>query len=301
MNRRSGLGKGLNSLIPQDVGSVDDASGMLEVPVSAIVANEYQPRSRFDEEALVSLTDSIRELGVLQPILLRRRSEGDYELIAGERRWRAARRAGLPTVPAIVRDVDDRLSLEHAVVENLHREDLHALEEAAAYQQLIEEFGLTQDQVATRVGKSRSAISNTLRLFQLPGSVQRMVAMGALSAGHARALLSSPDRAFQEDLANRIEAEGLNVRQVEELVRAVSNASSGDDSTTTQDESGRQSAGETRPAGMLELESLLGGHLDTRVQVAMSKGKGRLVVQFADINDLERIYRVMMEGPESSD
>lgn len=301
MNRRSGLGKGLNSLIPQDLGSADNAGGMLEVPVSAIVANEYQPRSRFDEEALVSLTDSIRELGVLQPILLRRRSEGDYELIAGERRWRAARRAGLPTVPAIVRDVDDRLSLEHAVVENLHREDLHALEEAAAYQQLIEEFGLTQDQVATRVGKSRSAISNTLRLFQLPGSVQRMVATGSLSAGHARALLSSPDRAFQEALASRIESEGLNVRQVEELVRNVSSENSADEPTSTSTTSEGSPTGETRPAGMLELESLLGGHLDTRVQVAMSKGKGRLVVQFADINDLERIYRVMMEGPEATD
>ena len=196
MNRRSGLGKGLSSLIPSDT-EASQTGKMAEIPISAIQANEYQPRSRFEEEALVSLTDSIRELGVLQPVLVRQLGPDRYELIAGERRWRAARRAGLPSVPAIVRESDDRHSLEQALVENLHREDLNALEEASAFQQLIDEFEMTQEQVAQRVGKSRSAIANTLRLFQLPGSVQRMVASGELAAGHARALLACPDRAVQ--------------------------------------------------------------------------------------------------------
>ncbi len=168
MNRRSGLGKGLSSLIPTDAES-GSVGMMTELPISAIQPSEYQPRSRFEEESLVSLTDSIRELGVLQPVLVRQTGPDRYELIAGERRWRAARRAGLPTVPAIVRDSDDRHALEQALVENLHREDLNALEEASAFQQLIDEFAMTQEQVAQRVGKSRSAVANTLRLFQLAG------------------------------------------------------------------------------------------------------------------------------------
>ena len=300
MNRRSGLGKGLDSLIPKDVGSADANEGMLEIPVSAISANEFQPRTRFDEEALVSLTDSIREVGVLQPILVRRTAPNQYALIAGERRWRAARRAGLPTVPAVIREVDDRRSLEHAIIENLHREDLHALDEASAYQRLVEEFGLTQEQVATRVGKSRSAVANTLRLFQLPGSVQAMVASGQLSAGHARALLGSPDRVFQESLAAKVTADSLNVRQVEELVRAhvadAESAGAGEDKSPD-----ASSIGETKAAGILELESILAAHLDTRVKVTAGKGKGRMMVDFADLSDLERIFRVVMEGRPASD
>lgn len=300
MNRRSGLGKGLDSLIPKDVGSTDASEGMLEIPVSAISANEFQPRTRFDEEALVSLTDSIREVGVLQPILVRRTAPNQYALIAGERRWRAARRAGLPTVPAVIREVDDRRSLEHAIVENLHREDLHALDEASAYQRLIEEFGLTQEQVATRVGKSRSAVANTLRLFQLPGSVQAMVASGQLSAGHARALLGSPDRGLQESLAAKVTADSLNVRQVEDLVRGhVADAENADAADSSSPDSG--SIGLTKPAGILELESILAAHLDTRVKVTASKGNGRMMVDFADLSDLERIFRVMMEGRPSTD
>ncbi|MEZ5341153.1 MAG: ParB/RepB/Spo0J family partition protein [Acidimicrobiales bacterium] len=292
MNRRSGLGKGLGSLIPTDAIAADTQAALREIPVSAIGANEYQPRARFDEEALVSLTDSVRELGVLQPILVRESGENRYELIAGERRWRAARRAGLATIPAIVCDVDDRHSLEQALVENLHREDLNALEEGAAYQQLIDEFNLTQDEVASRVGKSRSAISNTLRLFQLPGSVQRLVASGELSAGHGRALLGTPDRADQERLAQRVVAEGLNVRQVEELVR-----STGDDSSRpTPRPSTPTGVGETKPAALLELERLLGDHLDTRVTLSMAKGRGRMMIEFADLEDLERVYRAMLAG-----
>lgn len=293
MNRRSGLGKGLSSLIPSDT-EASQTGKMAEIPISAIQANEYQPRSRFEEEALVSLTDSIRELGVLQPVLVRQLGPDRYELIAGERRWRAARRAGLPSVPAIVRDSDDRHSLEQALVENLHREDLNALEEASAFQQLIDEFELTQEQVAQRVGKSRSAVANTLRLFQLPGSVQRMVASGELAAGHARALLACPDRAVQERLAAQVVSEGLNVRQVEERVRSLlASAGEPDGSEAGAAASG---VGETRPAALLELEELLGDHLATRVRASSARGKGKLTIEYADLDDLNRIYRAISAG-----
>jgi len=291
VNRRSGLGKGLSSLIPADT-ETNETGKMAEIPVSAIQANEYQPRSRFEEEALVSLTDSIRELGVLQPVLVRQLGPDRYELIAGERRWRAARRAGLPSVPAIVRDSDDRHSLEQALVENLHREDLNSLEEASAFQQLIDEFELTQEQVAQRVGKSRSAVANTLRLFQLPGSVQRMVASGELAAGHARALLACPDRAVQEQLAAQIVAEGLNVRQVEERVRSMGEATR-DDQDGGAAQRDASSIGQTRPAAVLELEELLGDHLATRVRASSGTGKGKLTIEYADLEDLNRIYRAM--------
>ena len=188
MARRSGLGKGLGSLIPTTERLQDSDAILRELPISEIVANTFQPRSHFDEEALVSLAASIRAVGVLQPILVRELGEDSYELIAGERRWRAAKRAGLQTIPAIVRTAEDEGSLEQALVENLHREDLGALEEAAAYQQLIEEFKLTQDQVATRVGKSRSAVANTMRLLQLPTSIQRLLGEGQLSAGEGHCL-----------------------------------------------------------------------------------------------------------------
>lgn len=292
MNRRSGLGKGLSSLIPSET-SADDSGQLLEIPVSSVQANEYQPRSRFEEEALVSLTDSVRELGVIQPILVRQLGPDRYELIAGERRWRAARRAGLPSIPAVIREADDKNSLEQALVENLHREDLNALEEAAAYQQLIDEFDMTQDQVAQRVGKSRSAVANTLRLFQLPGTVQRAVASGDLTAGHARALLGSPDRSFQERLSKQIIAEGLNVRQVEELVKVSHDQP---EKAAEPDPVPDREIGQTKPAAVLELEGLLGQHLDTRVRVSSGIGKGRLTVEYADLGDLERIYRVMVDG-----
>ena len=207
MARRSGLGRGLSSLIPME--EVENSGSFQEIPIGSVKANSHQPRVAFDEDALASLSASIHEIGVLQPILVRRTGNGLFELIAGERRWRAAKRAGLQTIPAIIRDVEDVNSLEQALVENLHREDLNALEEAAAFQQLIEDFGLTHEQVAQRVGKSRSAVSNTLRLFQLPPSVQRFVGEGRLSAGHARALLGTPDRAFQEALAKRAVADDL--------------------------------------------------------------------------------------------
>ncbi len=296
MNRRSGLGRGLEALIPADAVASSEVLGLVEIPISAISANGQQPRSRFDEEALVTLTDSIRELGVLQPILVRPAGEGRYELIAGERRWRAARRAGLSTVPAVVRNVDAQVSLEQAVVENLHRQDLNAMEEAGAYQRLIEEFGLTQDQVARRVGKSRSAVTNTLRLFQLPAPVQRLIADGDLSAGHARALLTHPDRGLQERMASTMVKGGLSVRQAEELVRRAVGSAEASSSDGAERSERAASIGQTRPAALLELEDLLGSHLDTSVHVSMGKAKGRMVIEFADIEDLKRIYQVMMRS-----
>lgn len=297
MARRSGLGKGLGALIPTDVGGATaggdgSSSALIDAPVDSIVSNSFQPRRQFDEESLRALTASVRELGVLQPVLVRpASSEGTYELIAGERRWRAAKRAGLRTIPALVRPVTDVSSLEQALVENLHREDLNALEEAAAYQQLIEDFHLTHDEVAVRVGKSRSAVTNALRLFQLPPTVQRLVAEGQLSAGHARALLGTPDRAFQESLAKRAVAEGLSVRDVEEAIRR-RNELAGQVRSGT---SPRPERKHLRSAGLLELEELLSGHLDTKVRVEMGPKRGRVVVEFATIEDLERIYRRMTD------
>ena len=296
--QRRGLGRGLGALIPTEVANAG-GSALLELPVESLSVNNFQPRRQFDEEALTSLTASIRELGVLQPVLVRQVGEGAYELIAGERRWRAAKRAGLQTVPAIVRTATDVGSLEAALVENLHREDLNALEEAAAFQQLIEDFKLTHDEVATRVGKSRAAVTNALRLFQLPPGIQRLVAEGQLTAGHARALLGTPDRAFQESLAKRAVADGLSVREVEEAVRRRSELAGQVGSGVAagaRPPSGRQ----LRPPGLLELEDLLSTRLDTRVRVEMGAKKGRMVVEFATLEDLERIYRTMTESAPAS-
>jgi ParB family chromosome partitioning protein len=289
--RRSGLGRGLGALIPNEVVG-DKSSPLLEIPVVAIRANGHQPRTSFDEEAMASLTASIREIGVLQPILVRAVGESAYELIAGERRWRAAKRAGLPTIPAIVRESSDLHSLEQALVENLHRLDLNPLEEASAYQQLIEDFGLTHEQLSIRVGKSRVAITNMLRLFQLPPSVQKLVSDGQLSAGHARALLGTPDRAFQESLARKAISEQLSVRAVEDSVR-LRNELGGATVTSATARPGR-----LRPPGILELEELLSSHLDTPVKVNLGNRKGRVVIEFATLEDLERIYRAMTDPSE---
>jgi ParB family chromosome partitioning protein len=266
------------------------------VPVESIAPNPHQPRSYFDEEALATLTASVAELGVLQPILVREVGEDRFELIAGERRWRAAKRAGLPSIPVVVRTADDVLSLEQALVENLHREDLNPLEEAAAYQQLMEEFSLTQEQVAQKVGRSRSAVANTLRLFQLPPSIQRLVAENQLAAGHAKALLGTPDRVFQEQLAKEIVAKGLSVREAEEAVRQHNEAADADEASTP--EPAPPAAKRLRAPGLLELEELLADHLATRVKISMASanGKGKVVVEFGGLEDLERIYRAMTDG-----
>ena len=287
MTRRSGLGRGLSSLIPSDFTA--DSGVYQEIDIKEVVPNRYQPREHFDEETLVSLSRSITEIGVIQPIVVRELEDGQYELIAGERRWRAAKRANLSAIPAIIRTSDDLSSLEAAVVENLHRQDLNPLEEATAYQQLVEEFGLTQDDVAQRVGRSRSAVANTLRLLHLPPMVQRLLIEGQLSAGHARALLATPDRNEQERLATQIVEEGLTVRQIEEMLRE-------EDATEPagEDESpAKQTIPKVPDAGVLELEELLAVRLDTRVAVKLGKGPGKLVVDFADVDDLERIYRII--------
>ena len=289
MARPSGLGRGLEALIPTD--SVAASSAVFrEIPLDRIVANEYQPRHHFDEEALQSLADSIRELGVLQPVLVRETQPGHYELVAGERRFRAARRAGLRTLPAVVRDVDDVGSLARAVVENIHREDLHPLEEAAAYRQLIEDFGLTHDDLGRRLGRSRAAISNTLRLLQLPPKVQKLVAEGELSAGHARALLGLADRAEQERLAEQVVAEGMSVRAVESLVREAANEGSETPEPEPDGAEPKDSLGKVRPAALLELEELLAERLATTVRVQMGARKGRITIDFATLDDLERIF-----------
>ncbi len=306
MTRRSGLGKGLSSLIPatEASGSSGPAAALAEVPITQITPNPNQPRVHFDEETLVELAASIAEMGVLQPVLVRPVEDdvGGYELIAGERRWRAAQRAGLTTIPAIVRVTDDVSSVEQALVENLHRQDLTPLEEAAAYQQLLEDFGLTHDQLAERVGRSRSAITNTIRLLGLPPAVQHLLADGQLSAGHARALLGTPDRARQEQLAKAAAAEGWSVRAVEQAVKGEPDeAGSGpgeapDNGSTTGatiDGAGLSPSTRLRPPGLLELEQLLADHLDTRVSVNMGARRGRVTVDFADLEDLERIYRQM--------
>ena len=294
MARPGGLGRGLGALIPS--GTVaEQAGGLADIPIADIRPNPQQPREHFDEEALGALADSIREVGVLQPVLVRATDDGTYELIAGERRWRASRRVGLQTVPAIIRVADDTMMLQHAIVENVQREELNPLEEAAAYQQLIEDFSLTHDEVALRVGKSRATISNTLRLLQLPPSIQRYVKDGSLRMGHARALLGTPDRAFQEQLAKRAATEDLSVREVESAIKAREVSAETADSAAAK--SSTSPGSKLRPPGLLELEDLLGDYLDTRVKITMTPKHGRVQIDFANLEDLERIYRVMTQGP----
>ncbi len=305
MARLSGLGKGLGALIPSDSvaafgagGAAGDQPRLEDISISAIVPNPLQPRVHFDEEALAELSESVREIGVLQPVLVRPMPDGSYQLIAGERRWRAATRAGLAVIPAIIRDTDDLGSVERALIENLHRQDLTPLEEAAAYQQLIEDFSLTHEQVATRVGKSRSAVTNTLRLMSLPPSIQALLADGRFSAGHAKALLGTPDRAFQEQLARRAVNEQWSVRMLEDAVRDRGGATEGKDNdgkskARVVDGAGLTDATQLRPPGLLELEGLLAEHLSTRVSITMGAGKGKVLISFADLEDLERIYHQM--------
>ncbi len=326
MARRSGLGKGLDALIPTNrntdntttgtsttnsIGG-NSATGLKDIAVNSIDPNPNQPRVHFDEASLSELTASISAIGVLQPILVRPEGTDRYQLIAGERRWRAASRAGLQMIPAIVRVTDDVSSVEQALVENLHRQDLTPLEEAAAYQQLLEDFNMTHEQVASKVGKSRSAITNALRLLGLPPSIQSLLADGRLSAGHAKALLGTPDRSLQEQFAKRAVEMGWTVRGVEEAVRESQNSTSttnptGDGSTSdgkTGAKPNISTGGKTtalRPPGLLELEGLLAEHLQTSVGVTMSGKHGKVSIDFADLEDLERIYRLMTEGPATEE
>jgi ParB family transcriptional regulator, chromosome partitioning protein len=251
-----------------------------EIPVEAITANPRQPREVFDEDAMAELVESIRAVGLLQPIVVRALAGGRYELVMGERRWRAAVLAGLAAIPAIVRDTRDDAMLRDALLENLHRTDLNPLEEAAAYQQLLDDFGCTQDELATRIRRSRPQISNTLRLLRLPPAVQRRLAAGVLSAGHARALLALPDVEAQERLAARIVAEGLSVRSVEEIVAVGADAPQK-----------RRASHAARPVAprLADIAATLSERLDTRVKVDLGRRKGKVVIEFASLDDLERI------------
>ena len=315
MARPTGLGKGLDALIPgrdprkptRDGGDGDGSGlGLRNLDVKSISPNPNQPRTHFDDESLAELAASIRAVGLLQPILVRPKagSTNSFELIAGERRWRASQRAGLTVIPALVRETDDVASVEQALVENLHRQDLTPLEEAAAYKQLLDDFSMTHEQVAEKVGKTRSAITNSLRLLALPPSIQQLLADGRLSGGHARALLALTDRTTQEQLARQCANDGWTVRAVEEAVRqnlgrtkATSKTTSTNSSTT---KTSTKSTTMPQP-GLVELERLLGEHLATNVSVTSANGRGKVVVEFADLNDLERIYRAMTEGPAVSD
>jgi len=289
-----GLGRGLGALIPTG-GRV--AGGYREIAVASIVPNTNQPRAHFDDEPLDALADSIGRIGLLQPILVRQVETDRFELIAGERRWRAAKRAGLQTIPALVRSVEDQESLEEALVENLHREDLNPLEEAAAFLQLQQDFGLTQQAVANRVGRSRAAVTNTTRLLQLPGEVQELIASRRLSAGHGRALVGIADSAEQVGLARQIVREGWSVRQLEDHLRSplgTGQTAAADGSAKRAPESGEQSAGSAvSESALLELENLLAEFLSTVVRVEIGERKGRLTVEFADLDDLERIYHLV--------
>lgn len=287
MARASGLGKGLGSLIPSENQTQSKTAGVDSIPLADVQPNPHQPRKYFDDEALSTLADSIRELGVLQPILVRPVGSG-YEIVAGERRWRAAKRVGLTSIPALVKDVDETASLEQAIVENIQRSDLNPLEEAAAYQELIEEFKLTHDQVAKRVGKSRTAVTNILRLLVLPPSIQKMVRDNRLSMGHARALLSSPDRVFQEKIAKQAATEGWSVRAVEEAIR--------DSEEVEVDLVKAEKKSPLRAPGLIELETLLGDYLNTRVNISMGSDRGKIAIDFSTLEDLERIYLLMAEN-----
>jgi ParB family chromosome partitioning protein len=266
-----------------------------EIPIGSIRPNSRQPRTNFDEDALAELVGSIREVGVLQPVVVRPSANGadggdgaGYELIMGERRWRAAQDAGLATIPAIIRETDDEDLLRDALLENLHRSELNPLEEAAAYRQLLDDFGCTHEELAARIHRSRPQISNTLRLLKLPPLVQRRVAAGVLSAGHARALLGLADGAAIERLAQRIVAEGMSVRATEEVV-----ALGGDGATPTVKR--RPRAGD-RNAALDELATRLSDRFETRVKIALGKSKGRLTVEFASVQDLNRILETLSPG-----
>lgn len=305
--RKGGLGRGLASLIPSGPppGSVpvmttngtataesSSVAGAVyrEIPIDEITPNSKQPRQVFDEDALAELEHSITEFGLMQPIVVRESTTGQYELVMGERRWRAAQRAGLDVIPAIVRKTADTAMLRDALLENIHRVQLNPLEEAAAYQQLLEEFEVTHEELANRIGRSRPLITNMIRLLKLPLPVQRRVAAGVLSAGHARALLGLEDAGAQEELAARIIAEGLSVRATEEAV------------TLAKREPARQPKAPPRKQlqapGLQDLANRLSDSFDTRVKVELGRRKGRIVVEFASVDDLERIVKLI--SPEGT-
>ena len=290
MSKRGGLGRGLSALIP-GAPEAGEASGLLEVPVNAVSPNPKQPRTHFDDEAIASLAVSIREVGILQPIVVRKAGAG-YELIAGERRLRAAKLAGLATIPVVVRDTDDADTLREALIENIHREDLGPIELAEAFRQLLEELGLKQEELADRVGVSRSHIANTIRLLQLPIDVQQLLSDGKLQAGHARALLTLGDAEAQNTIALRTVAEDLTVRDVEDLVRRYVDGPT--------EKSVKTAPVDPPPSDttMSVVEEILSEQLATRVQIQMGKKRGRVVIEFGSADDLDRIVsEIIGSGP----
>ena len=284
--KRGGLGTNLDSLIPTSLTVGDtEVAQQNEVPISSIFPNPRQPRTVFDEDALNELIASIKEIGILQPPVVRRVSEGRYELIMGERRLRAAKAAGLTTIPVIIRQTPDNELLREALIENIHRSQLNPLEEAAAYAGLLTDFGCTHEELATKLGRSRPLITNMLRLLNLPPTVQRKVAAGVISAGHARALLGLSDEKEIEKLANRIVAEGLSVRATEEIVAIAGPAK----------KSGKKKAKVGISGATLASAELLSDYLDTRVSIEQGKGKGKITIEFAGSEDLQRIVD-LIEG-----
>jgi ParB family chromosome partitioning protein len=290
-------GEPADSRVPRETSAADGGSGpalravdgarYAELPVEAISPNPRQPRQAFDEEAMAELVESIRVVGLLQPVVVRELGGDRYELVMGERRWRAGRAAGLERLPAIVRSTEDVHLLRDALLENLHRSELNPLEEAAAYSQLLDDFGCTHEELASRLGRSRPVVSNTLRLLKLPPLVQRRVAAGVLSAGHARALLGLTEAAAQERLAQRIVAEGLSVRTVEEVV-----ALGGDPASGTTPERTARPRPPVAPR-LADLGAALSERFDTRVRVDLGRRKGRITVEFATLDDLHRIVGIM--------
>jgi ParB family chromosome partitioning protein len=284
--KRGGLGTNLDSLIPTSLTVAGpEVAQQNEVPINQISPNPRQPRTVFDETALNELIASIKSIGILQPPVVRKVAENKYELIMGERRFRAAKAAGLTSIPVIIRQTPDNELLREALIENIHRSNLNPLEEGAAYSQLLTDFGCTHDELALKLGRSRPLISNTIRLLNLPDSVQRKVAAGVISAGHARALLGLTDAAEIEKLASRIVAEGLSVRSIEEIIATLKPASKTAKKSATKGVSG---------AGLAAAE-LLSDYLDTRVSVESGKGKGKIVIEFAGSEDLQRIVD-LIEG-----
>lgn len=283
MSAKGGLGRGLGALIPAGATSLE------EIAPSSIVPNSRQPRKQFDPEALNTLSASIRQLGLLQPVVVRRRRDSGFELVMGERRWRAAQQAGLSTIPALIIDTDDRGSLERAIVENVHRQDLNPIEEAAAYRQLVEEAGLTHEQLAERVSLSRSTVGNVMRLLDLPDTIQAMVMQGKLSGGHAKALLGLLGHPLLERIAQRVASSGLTVRETEELVRQEREER---EEPASAEAPPRRQQGQARgDAGLLEISDALSDQLETRVVVSKGRGRGKIVIEFGSDEDLVRIWR----------
>jgi len=294
MSKRGGLGRGLSALIPgaPEAGEAVANGGFLDVPVNAIAPNPKQPRTHFDDDALTGLAASIREVGILQPLVVRQTADGTYELIAGERRLRAAKAAGLATVPIVLRDSDDTDLLRDALIENIHREDLNPIEQAEAFKALLGELGLKQEELADRVGVSRSHIANTIRLLGLPLDVQQLLTDDKVTAGHARALLSLGDKDAMSSLALRIAAEDLSVRQTEEAVRRFVDAPS-------EKAKPKKEAGEpTSDPSLSEVEEILSEQLATRVSIQMGAKRGKVVIEFGSADDLERIVsEIIGSGP----